>query len=295
MGADNLNTFAGLILRAIGKVRNVAYYVIDFTPKRFQNRFLNAIYQALNKVCCYHADVILNVSDAMMYGREQIGIRKDLSAPQISVPLGCSFEKIPRKDISEINPYTIVYFGMLREEHGPGLIIEALPLFVAQEPKVKVIFAGDGELRSDLIRRAEELGMTSHVHFTGFIDSEEEVYRILTTSGLALATYPPGDDTYKQYSDPGKVKIYLACGLPIMITDVPPIAQKINARQAGVIVEYEPSCLARAVVEIFNDFNTYKHMRKRAIEMAAEFDWNTIWRRTFDSMDFNRGFSTLSL
>ena len=285
IGSDNLNSLAGLFLRIIGRVRHVAYYVIDFTPVRFQNKVLNAIYQAINKVCCYRADVIWNVSNAMIDGRERIGIRRDLSAQQLTVPLGCSFDAIPRKDIRDVNPYDIVYFGTLGKEHGPGLIIEALPEIIEKEQKVRVIFAGDGELKEELIRRSEELEVSHHVRFTGFIDSSDEFYSILTVCGLALATYPTGDQTYKLYCDPGKVKIYLACGLPVLITDVPPIAKSIQERGAGKIVEHDPSSLAKTVLSILGDFERYKQMREQAESMAAEFDWDAIWCRTFTSMD----------
>ncbi len=286
IGADNLNTFAGLFLKIFGRVKKVAYYVIDFSPVRFRNKLLNTIYQVINKVCCYHSDFIWNVSDSMIDGRESIGIRRDLSAPQITVPLGCAFEEIPRKDVNDVNPYDVVYFGSLRTEHGPGLIIEALPAIIEKEPGVRIIFAGDGELREELENKAEELDVSSHVKFTGYIDSGEEVYRILTAAGLALATYPSGDNTYKLYSDPGKVKIYLACGLPVIITDVPPIAKTIRERGAGEIVKYEPASLAEAVLGIIHDRERYEIMREKAVNMAAEFDWNAIWRRTFRSMEF---------
>ena len=285
IGSDNLNSIAGLFLRAIGRASKVAYYVIDFTPVRFHNKAMNTIYQAINKICCYHADYIWNVSDAMIAGRERIGIHRDKSAQQITVPLGCSFDSIPKKDIHDVNPYNIVYFGTLRAEHGPGMIIEALPEIVKKEPKVRVIFAGDGELKKEMVSRSEELDVSQHVHFTGFIDSGEEVYRILTSCALALATYPGVGDTYKLYSDPGKVKIYLACGLPVLITDVPPIAKTINERGAGKVIEHNPSFLAKTVLNIFSNFEMYKQMREQAISLAAEFDWDVIWRRTFAEMD----------
>jgi len=286
VGCDNLNAFSGLVLKLMGRVRRVAYYVIDFTPHRFENRVMNAVYQALNKLCCYHADVVWNVSERMIGGREEIGIRRDLSAQQITVPLGCDFGSIPRRDGSEVDPRNIVYFGTLRREHGPGLIIEALPRIVGEEPAVTVTFAGGGELREELERRADELGVSSHVRFTGFIESGEEIYRTLASAGLALATYPFSEGAYKSYSDPGKVKIYLACGLPVLITDVPHIAGEIGRAGAGRIVGDDPGSLADAVLDIVRDDDGYTAMRERAIELARKYDWDAIWERTFGEMAF---------
>ncbi len=284
-GSDNLNALAGIILRALGRVRRVAYYVIDFTPVRFPGRVMNGIYQAINKFCCYHADIVWNVSPSMIEGRERIGILPEKSAPQLTVPLGCDFARISKTVPEKHDPYTLAYFGMLREEHGPGLILEALPSVMKEFPQASVVFAGDGELRDRLERRAAEMGISDRVRFTGFVGSDREAYRVLGGCGLALATYPPDDNTYKRYCDPGKVKIYLACGLPTLITDVPAVAGEIQKRGAGRIVEYSPDSLAGEIIDIFRNPEEYALMRERAVALAAEYSWDSIWKRTFSEMD----------
>ena len=284
-GADNLNTLAGLVLRAFGRVRKVAYYVIDFTPRRFPGRIMNGIYQGINRYCCYHADYIWNVSGRMIEGRESIGIQQEKSAPQITVPLGCRFDAIPRCDYTNITPHDIVYFGMLRAEHGPGLVLEAMPRILEQFPDSRAVFTGDGEIRPKLEARAAELGISGNVVFHGFLATDSDVYDILSHCGLALATYPPGD-TYKAWSDPGKVKIYLACGLPVLITDVPPVAREIGERDAGFVIPHDAAALADAVTGVFSDPARHERMRRSAVGLAREYDWNVIWNRTFAAMDF---------
>jgi glycosyltransferase involved in cell wall biosynthesis len=285
VGSDNLNTLAGIILRAFGRVKKAAFYVIDFTPARFHGRVMNALYQAVNKICCYHADVIWNVSPAMIEGREKIGIHKVRSAPQITVPLGCDFRKIQMSGDCVRDPRAIVYFGALHEEHGPGLILEALPSILRKIPDARVVFVGGGSLKKTLENRVRELGLEDHVLFTGFVASDEEVYRILSCCGLGLATYPPDDTTYKRYCDPGKVKIYLACGLPVLITDVPAVAREIASRGAGKIVEYSAESLAETVTRILLNPSEQESMREKALTLAAEYDWDAIWERTFGDME----------
>jgi glycosyltransferase involved in cell wall biosynthesis len=246
---------------------------------------MNGIYQAINKLCCYRADAIWNVSPAMIGGRESIGILRSKSAPQITVPLGCDYDTIRASAVETADPHAIVYFGALREEHGPGLILEALPAIRREFPDATAVFAGGGELQEKLERRAAELGVSGNVRFTGFIASDREVYRILTGCGLALATYLPDDNTYKRFCDPGKVKIYLACGLPVMITDVPAVAREIEEKGAGRIVEHSPSALAETVTALFRDPGRHARMRERALALAAEYTWDSIWERTFREMD----------
>lgn len=284
IGVDNLNALSGLFLRMLGFVDKVIYYVMDFTPARFSNRSLNWIYQQINKICCYHSDYIWNVSETMIDGRHNIGIRKDLSAKQITVPLGNAYDEMPRKNWENISPHTLVYFGSMREEHGPGLIIEALPYLIARFKDTKVIFAGGGILLDSLKHRAVELGVSDNITFTGFVDKVEDAYEIISSSGLALATYPPSEDTYKQYCDPGKVKIYLACGAPVIITDVPAIAGEIAAKKAGSIVEYTKESLAETIEKIFDNENYHRELRDNAVSLGSEYSWEKIWNNTFKSM-----------
>ena len=47
IGYNNLNAFSGILLKKIGMVSRVVYYVIDYMPKRFDNRALNYIFHKL--------------------------------------------------------------------------------------------------------------------------------------------------------------------------------------------------------------------------------------------------------
>ena len=50
VGYDSLNSFAGLVLRKLGKVEKVILYSMDFTPVRFNNKFINYLYHQIEKI-----------------------------------------------------------------------------------------------------------------------------------------------------------------------------------------------------------------------------------------------------
>jgi glycosyltransferase involved in cell wall biosynthesis len=72
----------------------------------------------------------------------------------------------------------ILFSGKLIPKKDPGLVLDAVApvLEVAGKP-IHVVFMGDGELRSDLERRAASVG-SGRVHFLGFRNQEQmgEVY-----------------------------------------------------------------------------------------------------------------------
>ena len=56
IGFNNLNAFAGLLLRKMGVVEKCIYHVTDFVPKRFNNKLLNWIYHNIERLLM---DVVL--------------------------------------------------------------------------------------------------------------------------------------------------------------------------------------------------------------------------------------------
>ena len=81
VGIDNLNALAGIFLRKLGAVRRVAYYVIDYTPRRFANPLLNRLYHWIDRTCVRHADVIWNLSSRMHKVRARQGL-EDATGPR---------------------------------------------------------------------------------------------------------------------------------------------------------------------------------------------------------------------
>ncbi|MBZ9578208.1 glycosyltransferase family 4 protein [Patescibacteria group bacterium] len=283
IGVDNLNAFSGLILRKLGLVKKVIFYVIDYVPQRFSNKLLNKVYHWIDKICCYHCDQIWNVSPIMADAREKAGVLKDKSAPQSVVPLGCNFKDIKRLPLDKINRYDIAYMGQLNEEQGIQLMIEALPDIKRKFPDAKLIIIGTGKLEKELKIRAEELKLANSIYFKGFIKDDRKMEEILASCAIGVAPYPPLEHGCKQFCDPGKIKIYMACGLPVIITNVPNVAKDIKEKAAGIVIDYNKIQLIDAVAKLFIDDENYKRSRKNAISFASYFDWNYIFNFALSS------------
>ncbi len=58
--------------------------------------------------------------------------------------------------------------GHLADHKGHRYLVEATALLARQEPDVRVVIAGDGELRQALETQAAALGVTDRLCFTGF-------------------------------------------------------------------------------------------------------------------------------
>ncbi len=281
IGLDNLNAFTGILLKKLGRVKSVVFYVVDYVPQRFDSRWLNDLYHWIDKFCCQKADAIWNVSPAMMQARRARWNSLETFAPDFTVPLGCPFDRIERLPIDQVNRHAIVFMGSLTHEQGITLILEAWPAIRARVPDAKLSIIGGGELEAALKSQARRLGIESSVRFLGFIPADIEMERELSQSAIGVAPYREDKASFKYYADPGKVKLYLAAGLPVVITKVPPIAVEIERADAGIAIGYDCAELAQAVVSLLTLDDLYARQRGNAIKFAEQFSWHLIFDHAF--------------
>ena len=82
---------------------------------------------------------------------------------------------------------TVVGFvGRLSHEKGPDLFVEALALVQREQTGLAGLVVGDGPMRSDLERKARDLGIEDRVVFAGHRDFVAEAY--LCMDALALSS-----------------------------------------------------------------------------------------------------------
>lgn len=275
---DNLNTFTVLPLKKLGLIKKLVFYTIDYMPKRFENNTLNSVYHAIDRIACYHADYIWILSERMITARKQNNVDIKRSAPSILLPMGARLSEIKILPVDKIHRHDIVYLGYLTEKQGVQLVLKSLPKIISKIPDLKFIIIGQGEYEQELKELTNNLNISNHVIFKGFIDNYKLVQNILCKSAIGVAPYPPELNNYTYYTDPGKPKLYLGCGLPVVITDVPTIAREIRSARAGFIVDYSVNSMSKALVRLLSNDKLYNEFRKNSIKLSKQYDTNNLIR-----------------
>ena len=278
IGAGNLNAFAGLVLRWMGLVRQVVYYAIDFSEMRFSNRFLEAGYRKLDDIVLTHADATWHLSFAMKGAREQRfpraftghGGRHQL------VPIGVHASRMRSvaRDGRDA-PERIVFLGNILESHGLGVVIEALSILCREWPRLRMDIYGDGPDRNLVEAQVQSLSLSDRVTFHGYIEADEVLEVELGRGGIAVAMYAPHLSTFSRFADPGKIKMYLGAGLPIVMTSVPPIAGDLDG-DCVTVTSYSSEACATAIHTLLSNPERYWQMRSRAFSLASGLEWETI-------------------
>ena len=283
VGADPLNALVGILLRQLSIVRVAIFYVIDYVPVRFKNPIFNGIYHFIDRICVYHANYTWNLTSAMMDARAKRGI-KNKKTNQIVVPTGTPFDRVKHLPIEEINKTNMVFISHLRKGQGIELILEAMPMVVEKIPSVKLIVIGTGQLEKKIKREVKEKKIDNNVLFLGYIENHEEAEKIISKCGVGIAPYVPDSGSFTWYADPGKPKVYLGCGVPVIITKVPEVAFEIEKRGAGIVIDYNKHELIDAIVKLLTNYEMYCQCRRKALEFASEYTWDNIFFKAFNQI-----------
>lgn len=284
IGCNNLNALSGLVLRRLGVVRKTIYYTIDYNPVRFKNRFLNYIYHWIDQFCTRYADETWNTTHLVEEARKKYF--RFRGGKQKVVPIGIWFDRFPRIPFSEVNKHTAVFMGSLMQRQGVQDIIAAIPSIVDKIPDFKFLVIGRGKYSAQLAQQVKALALEKHVQFTGYIESHEDIEKILVRCALAVVMYSQHDEegnlNFIYFGDPGKIKSYLASGLPIVMNDFAFNARQLEKLGCAIVVDNNnPESIANAIVVLLNNERKLMHFRKQAVTVARQFDWGAIFSENF--------------
>lgn len=270
VGFDNLNAFAGIQLKKLGKVKKVIFMTPDYSHTRFKNPILNSIYHFLDYYCLRNADMVWNSSSVMVGEREKRGIPKKYRSKQIMVPDGTDIVKqIP---FEKRNRFEIVFVGHLKTGMGLELLISSFPNVQKKIPKANLLIIGSGPIENELKRMAKGL----NIEFTGFMGNLKSVYKRLTYSMVAVAPYEK--NTLSENTDPGKVKLYLSAGLPMIISKVPLVALEIAREKCGLSVNpANEKEFTNALIKLLTNESILKEFINNTQKLRKKYSWDNIF------------------
>jgi glycosyltransferase involved in cell wall biosynthesis len=144
--------------------------------------------------------------------------------------------------LAELDPI-VGYVGSRPWERGGAQLLEAAARLVAKHPKLGVVIVGAGEPVAALQRRAAELGLAEHTRFAGYVPYRQiPLYVRSLDVGVSISLAPE-----RAMNSELKVRQYLACGKPIVIS--PGSNEFVPAGGFGTVVEPEDLDAITAALE----------------------------------------------
>jgi glycosyltransferase involved in cell wall biosynthesis len=137
-------------------------------------------------------------------------------------------------------------------EKGQRHLIEALSIVRAEHREARLLLAGDGACRGELVKLAKKLGQTDSVFFPGFVSNVTEVYAAL--DAFAFPSEFEGLGTALQAA--------MAAGLPCISTERGALREVVDHERTALVAEPNGKEFAATMMRLLGD----EILRKRLSE-----------------------------
>jgi glycogen(starch) synthase len=202
------------------------------------------------------------------------------------IPNGVSVEGFQRWQGEDLSAFRAMYampeedivfnVGRVVYEKGVGVLVEAVPHVLREQPQAKFVIAGSGSYVHELRHRAWELGVADKVLFTGFIPDEDRDRLYLVAS---CAVFP------SLYEPFGIVALQaMAARTPVVVSEVGGLAEVVRHAETGITVYPDnPESLAWGIVHTLSRPDWARQRAENAYRTVLEqYNWDAIARQTAD-------------
>ncbi len=230
--------------------------------------FVAPLYHIVESFCLRNIDCIATTDAiAEYYLRRYPWVSEKVKVLPVSGVDLSSFRPLNRKALRQQWGFgeeerIVVYAGRLARVKNLDLLLRAFPLVRQQVTSARLVIAADGDELSRLEKLATELGLPG-VFYTGV--SSVRIPELMNCADVVtLCSIKDGCE-----ASPNVVREALACGVPVVSTDVGDVGQIVNSPTLGRIVGWDEKSLAQGIVEVLTTLDPASDEVRRTCRAAV--------------------------
>ncbi len=170
------------------------------------------------------------------------------------------------------NTILLGFIGIVKKGQG----LENLFNFLKQSRNILLEIIGEGPELSYYKSLAKEINIESKVKFWGFLE-QYKLKNIFKKWDIGAALYDDSKMNVSKYCDPGKIKLFLEHGLPVITTKTTYFYKIIEKYHAGRIIA-SVTDLNQAVKDIKNDYESYLNGVNKIVK---KYNFKTVYDNYF--------------
>jgi glycosyltransferase involved in cell wall biosynthesis len=171
----------------------------------------------------------------------------------------------------------LLWVRHIRPGYNPWMAVEVLERVRRRFPEATLTMAGDGNMEEEMRRRLHDENVQG-VEMVGHLPLAR--LRELLAAGEIFI------NTTNVDNQPRSVMEAMACGLPVVSTNVGGVPFLIDDRVHGILVPpRDPDAMAAAVLELLDTPELALKLADAAIDLVRSFSWESsrhLWRQVFD-------------
>ncbi len=233
----------------------------------------NIFFRPIKKLVLNKARAITVVSHAMATQCVKLGVREnDIHIMPMGIDGTTRFT--PPKN-SDNKRKGILFVGRLVEKKGVIHLIHAISILARQQRQFLLTIIGDGPDKSQLEAEVKKHSLEGQVIFKGALRQSEIIPYYQQAKLFVLPSIISRDGDQEGL---GLVTLEaMACGCPVIASDLPAVRDVVNDRQSGLLVPpANPDALAGAVLELMDNSALREELSRVGINKSKEFDWTTV-------------------
>lgn len=168
----------------------------------------------------------------------------------------------------------VFFVGRLVQEKGVHVLLAAIPQILAAIPKTKFVIAGKGPALDSLRVQTRQLGIESHVYFTGYIDDPT---RNALYQASSVAVFP------SLYEPFGIVALEaMAANVPVVVSETGGLSEIVAHGKDGLkCLPGNANSLATQVIALLSNETYARQLAEQGFQKAEnDFSWQEIAGRT---------------
>jgi len=170
----------------------------------------------------------------------------------------------------------VCFVGNLAPWQGVEYLVKAAPSILSRYPECRFLIVGDGVMKNELLNLSLELGIEDKFIFTGVVPYDRvPVY--INASDVCAAPFILARNA-KIGLSPLKLYEYMACGKPVVASDISGVADALEASKGGLPVPSEnPEALAEAISKLLENPELRADMGSKGLSYVTEnYSWYSV-------------------
>jgi glycosyltransferase involved in cell wall biosynthesis len=270
------------ILGLLGKIFSIKFVFDhhDLSPELYLTRFSgkrDLFYRALllcEKISCRVANVVISTNHSY---KKIVEERHKINPDKIFIVRN---DPVIPEQLAEIQPRgnhengrRILYLGSINPQDGVDLLLKAIHhlVYCLDEKDFICDIVGDGDALEDMKLLAKRHNIDDHVHFTGYVYDQEEVWGYLRGADVCVESAPANE--LNVHSTFIKIMEYMAAGKPLVAYDLKETRYSTNG-SAILIPSGDIEQFSHAIKRLLEDPQLREELGKSGSErIKQELNW----------------------
>ena len=223
----------------------------------------NQLTQEIEKMGMTLADQIIAVSQLT---KDTIVSRYHITPDKITVVHNGVMPKRNKtpNTLPPIGKRVITFLGRITHQKGPGYFVDAAYLVHQKFPDVHFVMAGSGDLVPKMMKKVAALNMSSHFHFTGFLNSDkvDQVWAISDMYVMPSVSEPFGIAPLEA----------MLAGVPVIISNQSGVAEVVN--HAIKVDFWNTKALANAMLNLLAHKSLANTVKQNSTMEIKKINWD---------------------